>query len=269
VPPTVGAPAAGIAPSVAPTVNGSLSSSPVVHAADLWFSYRRGRPVLKGIDLEAAAGQITVVLGVSGGGKTTLLKLLKGMLAPQRGRVTLFGRPLRPAARTGRLDPRVAYIPQQLGLVRSATVLENTLTGALGRVGTLPSLLHLYPHDIVAQAHATLDMLGIAHKAHERVYALSGGERQRVAIARALLQDPRLILADEFVSQLDPVTTREIMDLTRTIVRRGVSLIMTTHELEIVTRYADRVVVLRDGEKVLDATAAGLDIVALAATIKT
>jgi phosphonate transport system ATP-binding protein len=251
-----------------PTAAKGHGCTPAVRVDDLWFRYGRARPVLQGVSLGAEAGQITVVLGASGGGKTTLLKLLKGILAPQRGSITLFGRPLRPILRGGRLDPRVAYIPQQLGLVRSATVLENALTGALGRVRTLPSLLHLYPRDIIGQVHEILDLLGIAQKAQERVYALSGGERQRVAIARALVQEPRLILADEFVSQLDPVTTRVIMDVTRTIVRRGVSLIMTTHELEVVAGYADRVLVLRDGEKVLDAVAAGLDVTALADAIK-
>ena len=90
----------------------------------------------------------------------------------------------------------------------------------------------------------------------EKVFNLSGGERQRVAIARALMQHPRLLLADEFISQLDPVTTVSIMDSMKEIVRSGVTLLMTTHELDVVARYAHRVAVLRDGEKVLDCPAA-------------
>jgi phosphonate transport system ATP-binding protein len=239
-----------------------------VSARDLWFAYAANRPILRGVTMEAEAGRITMVLGTSGGGKTTLLKLIKGMLAPQRGAITLYDQPLRRVSRTGRLDRRVAYIPQQLGLVRSMSVLDNTLTGALGRTGTLTSLLRFFPRDLTGQAHEILGSLGIAHKANERVYTLSGGERQRVAIARALMQEARLILADEFVSQLDPVTTRETMTLMQAIAGRGVTLLMTTHELDLVTAYADRVVVLRGGEKVLDAPAAEATPQALAGLIK-
>ena len=242
--------------------------APAVEARDLWFGYGKGNPVLRGVDFSAAQGRITMVLGASGGGKTTLLKLLKGLIAPQQGTIRVLDRPLVAAPGAGRLDPAVAYIPQQLGLVRMLSVLENTLTGALGRVGTLQSLVKLWPRDTVAQAHETLQLLGIGHKAREKVYALSGGERQRVAIARALMQEPALILADEFVSQLDPVTTEEIMDVMREIARYGVALVMTTHELDVVSRYADRVVVLRGGEKVLDCPAAEAGRDDLALTIK-
>jgi phosphonate transport system ATP-binding protein len=239
-----------------------------IEARDLWFSYARGRPVLQDVSFGAAQGRITMILGASGGGKTTLLKLLRGLAVPQRGEIDILGAPLARSAGGRRLDRRVAYIPQQLGLVRNLSVLDNTLTGALGRVGTVASLVKLWPRSAVEQAHETLRMLGIGHKAHEKVFALSGGERQRVAIARALMQEPSLILADEFVSQLDPVTTTEIMDVMRDIAARGVALVMTTHELDIVSRYADRVVVLRGGEKVLDCPAAEVGAAELGAMIK-
>lgn len=229
--------------------------APALEARDLWFAYTPGRPVLKGVSIVAEEGLITMVLGASGSGKTTLLKLAKGLLVPQQGSLIVLGRPMA-ARRSLRLDERVAYIPQHLGLVRNLSVLDNTLTGALARVGTVPGLLKLFPREAVRQAHQILAALGIGHKAEEKVYTLSGGERQRVAIARALMQQPRLILADEFISQLDPVTSWEIMDIMQQIAREGLTLVMTTHELDIVARYADHVVVLRDGEKVLDRRAA-------------
>ncbi len=232
----------------APPASGE-SRPPALEATDLWFAYSRERPVLKGVSLSAPQGMVTMILGVSGGGKTTLLKLAKGFLAPQRGSVSVLGEPV---SASRRLDPRVAFIPQHLGLVRGQTALQNTLTGALGRVGALRSLIGLFPRDCLTEARRTLESLGIGHKADERVSSLSGGERQRVAIARALMQQPRLILADESVSQLDPVTSAEIMEMIRTAARRGVAVVMTTHQLEIVSGYADRVVVLRDGEKALD-----------------
>jgi phosphonate transport system ATP-binding protein len=218
---------------------------------DAWLSYVPGREVLRGVSLEADAGAVTMVLGMSGSGKTTLLKLCKGLLSPQRGEVRVLGDPVI-GARRGRLDPRVAYIPQQLGLVRTLTALDNAVTGALSRVGTIPSVLKLMPENEVRQARELLARLGIGHKTDERVYALSGGERQRVAIARALMQQPRVVLADEFISDLDPLTSAEIMAIVRDVVASGVAVVMTTHEMDVVRGHADHVIVLRDGQKVLD-----------------
>jgi phosphonate transport system ATP-binding protein len=234
--------------------------APAVEARDLWFAYVRGRPVLRGVSLAVPAGRITMVLGASGSGKTTLLRLVKGLLRPQQGVIRVLGAPVRRPARGGRLDARVAYIPQQLGLVRSDTVLANTLTGAIRRAGAWRSLLRWFPSPLVDEAQATLTRLGIGHKATEPVRSLSGGERQRVAIARALMQRPRMLVADEFVSQLDAVTTAAILDIVRDIARGGVTVLMTAHDLDLVARYADRVVVLRAGEKVLDVPAAATDV---------
>jgi phosphonate transport system ATP-binding protein len=224
---------------------------PALEARDLWFAYSGGRSGLHSVSLAAEAGEITMILGASGSGKTTLLKLCKGLLEPQRGVVRVLGRPV-VADRRHRLDPAVAYIPQHLGLVRNLPVLDNVLTGALARVAELPSLLRRLPATEQRRAHALLERLGIGHKADEKVHALSGGERQRVAIARALMQEPRLLLADEFVSQLDVHTSRDILGIVRGIADDGVAVVVATHELDLVDRYADGVIVLRDGEKVLD-----------------
>ena len=240
---------------------------PALEASDLWFSYSAGRPVLRGVSLTAEAREITMVLGVSGSGKTTFLKLCKGLLGSQRGTVRVLGEPV-VASRRSRLDPRVAYIPQHLGLVRNLAVLDNVLTGALGRVAQLPSLLRHLPVAELRRARELLERLGIGHKAVEKVYALSGGERQRVAIARALMQEPRLLLADEFVSQLDVLTSRDILTIVRGIADEGVAVVVATHELELVDRYADAVVVLRDGKKVLDRRAQAESIADIALALR-
>ncbi len=143
---------------------------------------------------------------------------------------------------------RVAYIPQTLGLVRPLSALENVLTGALALVPTLRSLAGSFPGPIVSEARRLMDQLGIGDKAHEPVCRLSGGERQRVAIARALIARPGLILADEFVSQLDAVTTRQILDMTRALARRGTAVLMTSHDPELVAQYADRLMIMARGE---------------------
>jgi phosphonate transport system ATP-binding protein len=219
----------------------------VVQARDLWFAYRRGHPVIDGVDLDVNSAAITMILGRSGSGKTTLLKLIKGLLRPQRGAVALTtnGRSSRGA---------IAYVPQTLGLVRSISALDNALTGALSRVGAARSVAKLFPREIVDEAKDLIADLGLAHKLHEPAYRLSGGERQRIAIARALMQHPALILADEFVSQLDPITATEILDSMRTIAHdNGVALLVSTHETDVVEDYADRVIVMRDGRIAHDA----------------
>lgn len=238
-----------------------------LEASDLWFSYRAGHPVLRGVSIAAKAGEITTVLGVSGSGKTTLLKLCKGLLGPQRGAVRILGQGV-VAARRARLDAGVAYIPQHLGLVRNLSALDNVLMGALGRVPELPSLVRRLPVTEVRRAEGLLERLGIGHKADDKVYALSGGERQRVAIARALMQAPRLLLADEFVSHLDVLTSRDILTIIRSIAAEGVAVVVATHEMEIVDRYADVVIVLRDGEKVLDGRAGTESITDLALALR-
>jgi phosphonate transport system ATP-binding protein len=225
-------------------------SPPALEATDLWFAYVRGRPVLQGVSVAAHAGEMVAVLGTSGSGKSTLLRLCRGLLRPARGEVRLLGAPLVPGE--GRLDPRIAYIPQQLGLVRSLTVLENVCIGALGERPLLPSLLGLTPPGVTDRARATLGSCGIGHKLEEKAFALSGGERQRVAIARALMQEPRVLIADEFISQLDPFTTGEVMRVVRGVADQGVAVLMATHEQSVVREYADRAVVLRDGAKVAD-----------------
>lgn len=258
---------AGTGIGQAPGRTGSAAGD-AVSARDLWFWYERGRPVLQGVNFAAATGAVTMVLGASGSGKTTLLKLIKGLLTPRRGELHVLGRLVPAGTARVSLDARVAYIPHQLGLVRSLSVLDNALIGALPRIGTIRSLLHCVPRRELERAHATLAALGIAHKACERAFFLSGGERQRVAIARALLQQPQLIVADEFLSQLDAVTSAEIMVRMRDIIADGVTLVMSTHELELVPRYADRVVVLRDGRVALDCPVTDTTTTELARAIK-
>jgi phosphonate transport system ATP-binding protein len=225
---------------------------PALETTELTFAYRAGQPVLRNVALSARAGEVTMVLGVSGSGKTTLLKLCKGLLVSQKGTVRVLGQPVAPAAGRGRLDSRVAYIPQQLGLVRTLSVMENVLTGALARLPVAPSLVGAFPAVEQKLAEELLGRVGIRQKAQEKVFALSGGERQRVAIARALMQVPQVLLADEFISDLDPVTSEMIMRIISRIADEGVAVVMTTHEMGIVRAYGGHVVVLRNGEKVLD-----------------
>ncbi len=217
-------------------------SSPILKGEDLWLAYDGKTFILQGAEIGVKSGVVSMMLGRSGSGKTTLLKVLAGLVRPQKGSVALHGSPSRTAG------PRVAYVPQTLGLVRGMTALENTLVGALHRTGTLRSVFRWFPSAVVERAKATLAGMGLAAKWDEKVIRLSGGERQRVAIARALMQEPDFILADEFVSQLDPITTDEILQAMRKLARRGTGFLVTAHDLSIVEHYADEFFIMKAGK---------------------
>jgi len=218
-----------------------------VQADQVWFSYRNHDWVLKNISLSIPPGKHTVIMGPSGMGKTTLLRVLAGIARPGKGHVTVFGQSIHA------LDPRelsslVGYIPQQLGLVRNLTALENVLMGALGRLFGGKTLLGLFPRQEAEKAQEALDMMGIAHKAAEPVFCLSGGERQRVAIARTLLQQPRVVLADEFASDLDLALASEILGrIRRAAERENITFIMSMHRIGLARLFGDDVLALRNG----------------------
>jgi phosphonate transport system ATP-binding protein len=247
--PVVGADTAGIdIPAIA-----QPALPPAIEVAGLTVSYVPGRLALDDVSLIVPEGALCMVLGPSGSGKSTLLKAIKGQVRPQAGRIAVFGQT------RGLADRAIACIPQSLGLVRNLTVLENTLMGALGRMGAVASFFKVFPQAEQQEARSHLAALGIAHKIDEKVFNLSGGERQRVAIARALMQRPRLVLADEFVSQLDPMTTGDTMRIVRDIVRGGVTFLVTSHEIELVAEFGDTAVFLRDGRKVHECAAREVD----------
>ncbi len=216
----------------------------LIKASDLWVDYEQGKHVLTGVDIEIHAGMTTMILGRSGSGKTTLLRVLGGMLKPNKGLVEHING-----------QHRIAYIPQSLGLVRSLTVLENVLTGVLRDTPLIPSLFKNFSLQHKARAMEILESVGLKEKALERVSRLSGGQRQRVAIARALIQDPEIILADEFVSHLDVWTMHEIFALMKPLALKKVAMMITTHDADLVKQYAHQVVVMSQGKIIFESQA--------------
>jgi phosphonate transport system ATP-binding protein len=216
-------------------------------AEQVWYSYPHHDAVLRNVSLTIPAGKHTVIMGPSGTGKTTLLRVLAGILKPSRGRIIVFDQ-LVDGRGQRQLSPLIGYIPQQLGLVRNLTALDNVLMGALGRLGDTKALLGLFPRAEIDAAHAALEMMGIDHKSEAQVFHLSGGERQRVAIARTLLQRPRIVIADEFASDLDLAMAYEILDRIRNAAEReNITFIMSMHRFGLARRFGDDVLALEDG----------------------
>ena len=211
-------------------------------------------PALERVSLSVESGESVALLGPSGAGKTTLLTLLDGRLRGWRGRVSVLGAPLdpdRPPPRARRTD--TGFVFQEFALVERATVLRNVLNGRLGRMPVLRAVLGSpTPHDLEI-AHNALADCGIADLAERRVDSLSGGQRQRVAVARCLAQEPRLILADEPVSNLDPARATDILTLLIGAARvRGATVMFSSHQPDLAGRFAQRIVGMQSGQIAFD-----------------
>ncbi len=219
--------------------------------------YPSGTQALHAIDLDVRAGELLVVLGGNGCGKTTLLRCITRALTPSSGQILLNGRDLASlggeALRRSRLD--LAMIWQHASLVRRRSVLANVVCGALGRHRTIWTSLGGLPSAELPAAHDCLAAVGLAHLAAQRAGTLSGGQAQRVAIARALLQRPTAVLADEPVASLDPEAAREIMQLLRRLAHEdGLAVLCVLHQIDLAFAFADRVVGIRAGKMVFDRT---------------
>ena len=219
------------------------------------------RRVLDGVSLAVRKGEFVALLGSSGAGKTTLIKCMTGLLVPDQGEVYVGGREV--AAMRGIDRRRVAVVFQQFNLVRRLSALDNVLAGRLGYVPAWRGLARRFEPADRLLAMECLDRVGLLAQAGQRADTLSGGQQQRVAIARALAQRADLIVADEPVASLDPVTGAGILELLARIgAEQGVAVVCSLHQLHLAQRYAHRLVGLAGGRKVLDGPVDDVDEVA-------
>jgi phosphonate transport system ATP-binding protein len=217
--------------------------------------YPDGTEALRNVSFSVKDGEFLTVIGLSGSGKSTLLRCINRLIDPTEGRVTwdeiditaAQGKELRQIRR------QIGMIFQQFNLVKRSSVMINVLSGRLGYANSWASLLHRFSREDRRRAVAALDRVGIAEKAENRADQLSGGQQQRVGIARALMQEPRLMLADEPVASLDPVLAHSILQYLELLNRQdGITVLCSLHFLDLVHRYATRVIGLKDGELVFD-----------------
>lgn len=227
----------------------------MLRVAGLSLRYPNGKQALAGLDLDVRQGELLIVLGGNGCGKTTLLRCVTRALRPTEGEVWLNGREISRLAgeklRRARLD--IAMISQHANLVRRRSVLANVASGTLGRNQTWWTALGGLPARELPAAHDHLRQVGLVHLALQRAGTLSGGQAQRVAIARALAQRPLVMLADEPVASLDPEAAQDIMRLLRHLAHQdGLAVLCVLHQVELAFDYADRVVGMRDGRVAFD-----------------
>lgn len=215
------------------------------------LEYDPQHPALRGINIHIDKGEFVFVVGASGAGKSTFIKILTHELVPQEGTVMVNGIDVTNLKRS-----KVPYYRRQLGIVfqdfrllQEKTVFEN--------VAFVLRVTGVRPKEIRQRVTKVLDLVGLAGKGNEFPSKLSGGEQQRVAIARALANQPLLLIADEPTGNLDPVTSREIMDLFSSINHMGTTIIMVTHNKDLVNSMHKRVVMIEEGHIVSDVEKGG------------
>jgi phosphonate transport system ATP-binding protein len=210
---------------------------------------------LDAVELTVPAGQMLAILGASGSGKSTLLRTLNGLVVPTSGTVHVLGCDVTSArgSQMRKLRTGVGFIFQQFGLVGRLSVMENVLSGALGRIRFPRAGVLAYPRSLRLEALANLERVGLGDRAFQRSDTLSGGQQQRVAIARTLMQRPTVLLADEPVASLDPESSASVMALLLEICQeKGLTVIASLHQVELARGWADRLVGMRHGRVVLD-----------------
>ncbi len=217
--------------------------------------YPGGVVGLDGVTLTIGDGEFVAIIGLSGAGKSTLIRTVNRMIDVTSGQVlvdgvdvmTLRGRVLR------RFRRRIGMIFQSFNLVTRATVIKNVLASRVPDMNFVKVLLGLYSREQEMEALSALDKVGILDKAYTRCDQLSGGQQQRVALARTLNQNPSIILADEPVAALDPVTARQVMsDFKQINQDLGIAILLNIHHVDLALDYADRVIGIRAGHIVFD-----------------
>ena len=218
-------------------------------------TYPGGVEALKDLNLEIKDGDFIIIVGLSGAGKSTLLRTVNNLVKPSTGSVYLEGKNVTSAKKKElkKIRSQIGMIFQTFNLVNRSTVLKNVLTGRLSNISTIRSILGLWPKDQKEMAFEALNQVEILEKAYVRASNLSGGQQQRVGIARALSQKPKVMLADEPVASLDPITPRVVMSYLKKInTELGITTIVNLHFLDLAKEFGDRLIGLRDGKLVFD-----------------
>jgi len=233
----------------------------MIRFVDVQKTYANGVQALKGVNLQINDGEFVAIIGLSGAGKSTLLRSINKMISITSGQLfiddaeisSIKGKDLRMLRRN------IGMIFQSFNLVKRMTVYNNVLTGRVAYHPTFKTVFGLFPHEDKILALESLDTMGILDKAFTRADQLSGGQQQRVALARALAQKPKLILADEPVASLDPITTVQVMDDFARINRDfGITIVANMHHVDLALKYASRIIGIKDGRVVFDGPSAAI-----------
>ena len=213
-----------------------------------------GFKALDGINLTINNGEFVSIIGLSGAGKSTLIRCINRMHEVTTGEILIDGKDItKMKGKALRMERRrIGMIFQSFNLVKRASVVKNVLAGRVGYHNYFATLFGYYTKEEKQLAYRSMAKLGILDKAYVRADQLSGGQQQRVALARALTQEPELILADEPVASLDPITTISVMDDFSRINKMGITIIANMHHVDLAKKYSTRIIGVRAGKIVFD-----------------
>jgi glutamate transport system ATP-binding protein len=217
----------------------------VLEGVNKWFGQLH---VLKDINVSIKGGEVVVVIGPSGSGKSTLCRAINRLETIDEGSISLDGQPLPAEGKDlANLRAEVGMVFQSFNLFAHKTILENVTLGPI-------KVRKKSKADADKRARELLDRVGVEHQAEKYPAQLSGGQQQRVAIARALAMDPKVMLFDEPTSALDPEMIKEVLDVMIDLAKRGMTMVVVTHEMGFARTAADRVLFMSDGQIVEENT---------------
>jgi phosphonate transport system ATP-binding protein len=234
----------------------------MIQFTDVVKRYPNGVEALKGVSLTIEQGEFVAIIGLSGAGKSTLLRAINQMHTITSGSLkvngvevsSLKGKSLR------RFRRGIGMVFQSFNLIKRTTVIKNVLAARVADMSLLQSLLSFYTKKDKIIALEALDQVGILEKAYIRADQLSGGQQQRVALARTVAQQPSIILADEPVASLDPVTSAQVMnDFLRINEALNITVVANMHHVDLALKYARRVIGIKEGLIVFDGPAEGIN----------
>jgi len=198
-----------------------------IHAENLRIGYSANSVLAQISNFNVESGDIVSIVGKSGIGKTTFLKTIANLVEPIGGKLTVFGKS------PERVRGRIGYIPQKLGLLKHDTVYGNVLQGAICHESIWRSIFGFHEPKVIDRVNETIEIMNLKDKIHEPVKRLSGGQQRRVAIARTIAQNPKIILADEFLSELDDETANDVWTLMLDYVKsNSITLLIVEHNLD-------------------------------------
>lgn len=219
------------------------------------LTYPNGVRGLVDVNLTINDGEYVSIIGLSGAGKSTLLRSINRLNEITSGDISIDGHSITKAGKgeLKKIRRTIGMISQQFNLVKRSTVQKNVLSGKLGYYSTIKSVLGLFSREDYEMCSRVLEKVNLSDKLHERCDNLSGGQQQRVSIARTLFQEASVILADEPVASLDPVTSQEILSELRSINQgMGKTVIVNIHSIAMAKEFSDRIIALQDGKLVFD-----------------
>ena len=215
-------------------------------------NFENGTEALRGVNIKINKGEFVSILGPSGSGKTTLLRSINGLESIEDGEIFFHNKKI-DKNYLPEVQKKTGMIFQEFNLVNNLSTINNVLSGLLNSSSKFLSMFYLFTREQKLEALQSLETVNLLNKAYNRADELSGGQRQRVGIARAIIKKPLLLLADEPVASLDPKASNLIMSLLKKINKEfNITIICNLHQIDLATRYSDRIVALLDGAIMLD-----------------